>query len=255
MALLEIRGLTKVFGGLTAVNKLDLTVSQGEIVGLIGPNGAGKTTFFNLISGVLKPTRGKIFYKGKNITGLKTDRIASRGIVRTFQATNVFPDMTVFENLAVAHHLQAKAGFMGAIFDSRAAREDNRDIEQKTMGILDYMGLIPFKDELAKNLPHGHLRLLGIALALAAKPELLLLDEPITGMNPEEVTTVMGKIEGLWEKGITLVVVEHNMKALMKLGHRIVVMNFGRKIAEGTPEEIHNNKEVIEAYLGTEEVV
>lgn len=255
MALLEIQGLTKVFGGLTAVNKLDLTVSQGEIVGLIGPNGAGKTTFFNLISGVLKPTRGKIFYKGKNITGLKTDRIASRGIVRTFQATSVFPEMTVFENLAVAHHLQAKASFMGAIFDSPAAREDNRDIEQKTMSILDYMGLIPFKDELAKNLPHGHLRLLGIALALAANPELLLLDEPITGMNPEEVTTVMGKIEGLWEKGITLVVVEHNMKALMKLGRRIVVMNFGRKIAEGTPEAIQHNKEVIEAYLGTEEVV
>jgi len=255
MALLEIQGLTKVFGGLTAVNKLDLTVSQGEIVGLIGPNGAGKTTFFNLISGVLKPTRGKIFYKGKNITGLKTNRIASRGIVRTFQATSVFPEMTVFENLAVAHHLQTKASFMGAIFDSPAAREDNRDIEQKTMSILDYMGLIPFKDELAKNLPHGHLRLLGIALALAANPELLLLDEPITGMNPEEVNTVMGKIEGLWEKGITLVVVEHNMKALMKLGRRIVVMNFGRKIAEGTPEEIQHNKEVIEAYLGTEEVV
>jgi len=255
MELLDIRGLTKVFGGLTAVNELDLTVSQGEIVGLIGPNGAGKTTFFNLISGVLKPTRGKILYKGKNITGLKTDRIASLGIVRTFQATSVFPEMTVFANLVVAHHLQAKAGFMGAIFDSPAAREDNRDIEQKTMSILDYMGLVPFKDELAKNLPHGHLRLLGIALALAANPELLLLDEPITGMNPEEVNTVMGKIEGLWEKGITLVVVEHNMKALMKLGRRIVVMNFGRKIAEGTPEEIQHNKEVIEAYLGTEEVV
>ena len=141
---------------------------------------------------------------------------------------------------------------MGAIFDSPAARKDNRDLEQKTMSILDYMGLSSFKDELAKNLPHGHLRLLGIALALATNPELLLLDEPITGMNPEEVTAVMGRIESLWEKGITVVVVEHNMKALMELSRRIVVMNFGRKIAEGTPEEIQHNKEVIEAYLGTE---
>jgi branched-chain amino acid transport system ATP-binding protein len=252
MALLEIRGLTKIFGGLTAVNELDFDVSQGELLGLIGPNGAGKTTLFNLISGVLKPTRGKVLYKGKDITGLKTDRIASLGVVRTFQATSIFPEMTVFDNVVVAHHLQAKAGLMGAIFDSPAARKDNRDLEQKTMSILDYMGLSPFKDELAKNLPHGHHRLLGIALALATNPELLLLDEPITGMNPEEVTAVMGRIESLWEKGITMVVVEHNMKALMKLSRRIVVMNFGRKIAEGTPEEIQHNKEVIEAYLGTE---
>ncbi len=252
MALLEIRGLTKIFGGLTAVNELDFDVSQGELLGLIGPNGAGKTTLFNLISGVLKPTRGKVLYKGKDITGLKTNKIASLGVVRTFQATSIFPEMTVFDNVVVAHHLQAKAGLMGAIFDSPAARKDNRDIEQKTMSILDYMGLSPFKDELAKNLPHGHLRLLGIALALATNPELLLLDEPITGMNPEEVTAVMGRIESLWEKGITMVIVEHNMKALMKLSRRIVVMNFGRKIAEGTPEEIQHNKEVIEAYLGTE---
>ena len=252
MALLEIRGLTKIFGGLTAVNELDFDVSQGELLGLIGPNGAGKTTLFNLISGVLKPTRGKVLYKGKDITGLKTNRIASLGVVRTFQATSIFPEMTVFDNVVVAHHLQAKAGLMGAIFDSPAARKDNRDIEQKTMSILDYMGLSPFKDELAKNLPHGHLRLLGITLALATNPELLLLDEPITGMNPEEVTAVMGRIESLWEKGITMVVVEHNMKALMELSRRIVVMNFGRKIAEGTPEEIQHNKEVIEAYLGTE---
>lgn len=252
MALLEIRGLTKVFGGLTAVNELDFDVSQGELLGLIGPNGAGKTTLFNLISGVLKPTRGKVLYKGKDITGLKTNKIASLGVVRTFQATSIFPEMTVFDNIVVAHHLQAKAGLMGAIFDSPAARKDNRDLEQKTMSILDYMGLSSFKDELAKNLPHGHLRLLGIALALATNPELLLLDEPITGMNPEEVTAVMGRIESLWEKGITVVVVEHNMKALMELSRRIVVMNFGRKIAEGTPEEIQHNKEVIEAYLGTE---
>ncbi len=252
MALLEIRGLTKIFGGLTAVNELDFDVSQGELLGLIGPNGAGKTTLFNLISGVLKPTRGKVLYKGKDITGLKTNKIASLGVVRTFQATSIFPEMTVFDNVVVAHHLQAKAGLMGAIFDSPAARKDNRDIEQKTMSILDYMGLSPFKDELAKNLPHGHLRLLGIALALATNPELLLLDEPITGMNPEEVTAVLGRIESLWEKGVTMVIVEHNMKALMKLSRRIVVMNFGRKIAEGTPEEIQHNKEVIEAYLGTE---
>jgi len=252
MALLEIRGLTKIFGGLTAVNELDFDVSQGELLGLIGPNGAGKTTLFNLISGVLKPTRGKVLYKGKDITGLKTNKIASLGVVRTFQATSIFPEMTVFDNVVVAHHLQAKAGLMGAIFDSPAARKDKRDIEQKTMSILDYMGLSSFKDELAKNLPHGHHRLLGIALALATNPELLLLDEPITGMNPEEVTAVMGKIESLWEKGITMVVVEHNMKALMELSRRIVVMNFGRKIAEGTPEEIQHNKEVIEAYLGTE---
>jgi branched-chain amino acid transport system ATP-binding protein len=244
-----------MFGGLTAVNQLDFDIFQGEILGLIGPNGAGKTTIYNLISGVLKPTRGKVFYKGQNITGISCHRLASLGIVRTFQHTNLFREMTVFASLVMAHHLHTRATFWGALFDSNTAREDRHDLEQRAEGILEYMGLNPFRNELAKNLPHGHQRALGVALGLATNPELLLLDEPLTGMNPQEVTTMLRMIRGIREKDITIVVVEHNMKAIMGLSDRIVAINFGQKIAEGIPDEVQNNRDVIEAYLGAGEVV
>lgn len=254
MALLEIRGLTKRFGGLTAVDGLDFEVMQGEILGLIGPNGAGKTTLFNLISGVLKPTQGKIFFKGKDITGLKTYQRAARGVVRTFQSDNLFPDMTVLENLLLAHHLYSKTGFWGALFNSSVSRRDRQDVRQKSMSILEYCGLGALKDELAKNLSHGHQRVLGVALALAATHELMLLDEPLTGMNPGEVTAMLTLIQDIRKNGRTLVLVEHNMRAIMSLCDRIVAINFGKKMAEGLPIEIQNNQDVIEAYLGAGEV-
>jgi branched-chain amino acid transport system ATP-binding protein len=255
MALLEIRGLTKRFGGLTAVDSLDFDVIQGEILGLIGPNGAGKTTLFNLISGVLQPTQGKIFFKGRNITGLKTHKRAAKGIVRTFQSDNLFPDMTVLENVVLAHHLYSKTSFWGALFNLSTARKDRQDVRQKSLTILDYAGLSSLKNELAKNLSHGHQRSLGVALALAASQEVLLLDEPLTGMNSGEVTAMLDLIRDIRKNGRTLVLVEHNMRAIMSLCDRIVAINFGKKMAEGLPNEIQNNQDVIDAYLGAGEVM
>ena len=255
MVLLEVQGLTKRFGGLTAVNDVNFTVIERDMMGVIGPNGAGKTTLYNMVSGFLKPTKGRVFYKGENVTNLKPHELTFKGLVRTFQNNNLFQEMTVFKNVLVAHQHHSKDMLRRPLFASFAVwKKDRQNIEQKIMKILGYMGLTPFKNELAKNLPHGLQRALGIAIASATDPELLLLDEPLTGMNPQEVITMTGLINGLREKGITIMVVEHNMKAIMKLCNRIVVLNFGKKIAEGSPMEIQNNKEVIEAYLGAEEL-
>jgi len=253
MALLEVKGITKHFGGLVAVSDLEFNVYKGEILGLIGPNGAGKTTVFNLLSGVHKPTKGKVVFKGENITGLKPNKVASKGVVRTFQATNLFQEMTALENVLVAHHIRIRTGFCRALFSTPFARRDGKAIEQRGAEILESMGLEHAKDELAKNLPHGHQRALGISMALAADPELLLLDEPVTGMNPEETMTMMKMIKEIRDRGKTLLVVEHDMRAIMGMSDRIIVLNFGRKIAEGLPEEIRKNRDVLEAYLGSGE--
>lgn len=245
MALLEVRGLKKVFGGLTAVNELDFNIHEGEILGLIGPNGAGKTTVLNMITGFLRPTKGKVFFKEEEITYLRPHRIAAKGVVRSFQANNLFKEMTVFDNLVVAQHLVKQNE------GSLDSKTDRGDTQQKTINLLDYMGLTSFKNELSKNLPHGHQRALGIAIALSVNPRLLLLDEPLTGMVMQEAFSIINRIKGLRERGVTIAIVEHNVRAIMALCDRIVVMNFGRKIAEGSPKEIQNNKDVIEAYLGS----
>jgi len=254
MALLEIRDLTRHFGGLVAVNKVSFQVSEGVIFGVIGPNGAGKTTLYNLITGVLKPTSGGVLFQGKEITHMTTYRRASKGVVRTFQTTSLFHQMTALENMEVAHHLSRKSRGVAQFFATPGFRKENRRLKERAAEILDYLGLSDVQDVLAENLPHGHQRALGIAIALAAGPKILLLDEPVTGMNETETATMTNIIRGLRDDmGITIILVEHDMKAVTGLSDNIIVLNFGKKIAEGRPAEIVANKEVIEAYLGAEE--
>jgi branched-chain amino acid transport system ATP-binding protein len=252
MALLEVKGLSKHFGGLAAISELDLTVNEGEIRGIIGPNGAGKTTLFNVISGVYRPTIGTIIYRGSRISGLAPSKIAEMGIVRTFQRTALFHDFSVLGNVTVARHLHAKEGPLGVIFGTTSKME--HDNQLKALEILEFMGIAHLKDEMAWNLPHGHQRLLGVAIALAAEPQLLMLDEPVTGMNPTESQEMVELIKKVRDQGITVLLVEHDMKVVMGVCDRISVLNFGKKLTEGLPEEIRENKEVIEAYLGGNEI-
>lgn len=248
--LLRVEELTKRFGGLQAVSKLDLHVDSGEIVGLIGPNGAGKTTVFNLLTGAHRPTGGKVIFEGKDITGWRPHSVAALGMVRTFQITNIFSNFTVQENLALACNLKAGINYWGSVFRTRRSRAKERQVLQRCDEILETVGLESVKTANAGTLAHGHKNLLGIAIALAAEPKLLLLDEPLAGMNAREVLEALDIIRKLWENGTSILLIEHNMKAAMSLCERLVAISFGRKIAEGTPAEIRANESVIEAYLG-----
>jgi branched-chain amino acid transport system ATP-binding protein len=251
--MLEIRDLTKQFGGLSAISNLNITVNKGEYLGLIGPNGAGKTTLFNLITGFLHPTKGSLNFEGKNITNNSPHKIAGLGIVRTFQANNLFPDYTVLENVSLSCHLHARINWLESVLRTRRNARKEKDILQRCRTILDSVGMSGFTQVQAGSLAHGYKRLLGIAIALAAEPKLLLLDEPLSGMNPVEVNETLKVIDKLWKSGVTVLLIEHNMRATMSVCQRIVVINFGRKIAEGSPEEIKNNEAVIQAYLGVRE--
>jgi branched-chain amino acid transport system ATP-binding protein len=252
---LKIEGLTKHFGGLAAVSDLDISIGPGETVGLIGPNGAGKTTVFNLVTGFLRPTKGRVVFEGKDITAKKPHYVAGKGIVRTFQATNIFPDFTVLKNIVFAHYLRPRISFWETVGHTQSSRRKEAEILQRSHKILELVGLKPVADIAAGSLAHGYKRLLGIAIALAAEPKLLLLDEPFSGMNAEEVGTTMQLINRLEQRGLTILLIEHNMRAAMNLCQRIVVLNFGKKIAEGSPEDIRENKEVIQAYLGASEAI
>jgi branched-chain amino acid transport system ATP-binding protein len=256
MLLLEINNLTKHFGGLVALTDLNLNVHEGEILGLIGPNGAGKSTVFNMISGIFPPTRGICSFKGGDITGLPPHRIAKKGIARVFQGNVLFRNFTVLTNVLVGLHLHAKIGFWGSFFDTPYSHSCQEALHKRAMEILDLVGLSQKADELAANLPHGNQRLLCLAIALASEPELLLLDEPVTGMNAEEVSEMVSMIRKLRdERGLTSIVVEHNVRVVMSLCDRIAVLSYGKKIAEGLPKEIAANPAVIEAYLGAEQDV
>jgi len=253
MALLELKGVTKYFGGLAAVSDFDMDVNEGEIRALIGPNGAGKTTMYNLITGFYPLTEGQVTFDGEVIAGLKPHQIAKRGLVRTFQAANIlFVDHTVLQGMMVARHLHVGLGSVRMFLGSAKGRE--KENEKRCLEILEFFGLDSFKDELTVNLPHGHQRALGVALAMAAEPRLLCLDEPVTGMNPTETEHFMGLIKKMRDRGVTILLVEHDMKVVMGISDQITVLDFGRKIAEGTSKEIAHDPRVIEAYLGTEEV-
>jgi len=256
MPLLEVRKLIKHFGGLVAVNLLDMDVNAGEILGLIGPNGAGKSTVLDIIGGLLQPSEGSVIFKGENITKLPPHSRAKRGIARVFQLDVLFRSFTVLESILVGSHLQFKKSILEIFYSHVGARKREAFQRERAMEALSFIGLDRHADELAINLPHGKKRALSLAIALATDPELLLLDEPLTGMNAEETTAMMNMIKALREeKGITNIVVEHNMKAVSELCDRAVVLDFGRKLTEGTPKEVANQHEVIEAYLGAEEDV
>ncbi len=250
MALLETRRLTKKFGGLTAVNGVDLLIEERMITALIGPNGSGKTTYFNLLTGVYPPNEGDIFFDGENLTGLKPSHIARRGVSRTFQNIQLFQRLTVLENVMVAQDLHCRATVMGAYFRTPAMVKEEREVREKAQSLIELVGLRGMEGQEARNLPYGAQRLLEIARALATRPKLLLLDEPAAGMNVSESGDLMSLIRKIRDRGITVLLVEHDMRVVMGISDRVAVLNFGQKIAEGTPEEVKKNPEVIRAYLG-----
>ena len=256
MILLDVCNLTKTFGGLTAIDDLNMSVMKGEILGLIGPNGAGKTTVLNMIGGSISSTTGKCIFKDEDITGLAPHRISKKGVSRVFQGNVLFHNLTVMKNVLIGMHMRDNRGFWSSVVNGSYSRNLDREMYEKASGILKLFGLANKADELAINLSHGNQRLLCMSVALASNPDLLLLDEPVSGMNDQEVTAMLSLIKKLQNKsGITIILVEHNMRAVMNLCDRIVVISYGAKIAEGTPQEITNNPVVIEAYLGTEDNV
>jgi branched-chain amino acid transport system ATP-binding protein len=258
-SILDVKQLTMNFGGLRALDKVDLDVRQGEIVALIGPNGAGKTTFFNCITGIYDPSGGDVLIfppdstKPRRINGLKPNRVTEKGVARTFQNIRLFANMTVLENVMIGCHCRMKAGILGAVMRGAATRREESAVVRKSYDILKKIGLAAYVNEFAKNLPYGAQRRLEIARAIATEPFMLLLDEPAAGMNPQETHELDDLIIRIRDsEGISILLIEHDMKLVMSLSDRIFVMDYGKKIAQGTPEEIRRNPAVIKAYLGEE---
>ena len=253
MIRLRLENVSRAFGGLRAVDQVSLAVESKGVTAIIGPNGAGKTTLFNLISGALPPTDGRIFFDDQEITGLAPEKIAARGLVRTFQLVQLFQDLTVLENVKVGRHLHTKGGLIAALFRTPQARREEREVDERARELLDFVGLGAQAEMRAAVLPYGQQRLLEIARALATEPKLIAMDEPAAGLNTEESKRLSEMIRRIADQGTTVLLIEHDMNLVMNTADRIAVLDFGKHIAEGTPEEIRTNPAVLRAYLGDKE--